>query len=129
MVKKRNQSGYVAVVLLVFVVVATVIATAALAMSMANLASVSAYKEGNEAMVVAQSGAENALLRLLRDPSYTGEVLTVGTGTATITVTSTASSSAITSVGVMGTKKRKVQVDVSQNSGVMSVTSWVEVYN
>lgn len=127
--KTKTQNGYVAVMLLVFVVVSLVISTAALTMSMANLAGVSTYEQGTEALIVAQSGVENALLRLLRDPTYAGETLVVGEGTATVTVVSTASTSAITSVGVMGTKKRKIQVNVSQNAGVMSVTSWAEVYN
>ncbi len=126
---QANSVGYVAVVLLVFVVVGVIIATAALAMSMANLAAVSAYEQGAEAMLVAQSGAENALLRLLRDPSYTGEVLSVGEGTATITVTGDTTSSTVVSVGVRGTKKRKIQVEVNRSSGVMSITSWAEVYN
>lgn len=125
----QQHSGYVAVVLLIFVVAATVIATAALGMTMANLASVSTYEEGAEAMTVAQSGAENAVLRLLRDPSYTGETLVIGSGTATVTASSTASTSAITSVGVMGSKKRKVQVNLTRISGVLTVTSWAEVYN
>jgi steroid 5-alpha reductase family enzyme len=127
--KHQQNQGYVAVVLLIFVVVGTVIATAALGMSIANLSGVRSYEEGSEALTVAQSGAENALLRLLRDPNYLGEVLPVGSGTATITVTNDGSNAVITSVGVMGTKKRKIQVEVSQNAGVMSVTSWREVYN
>lgn len=127
--RQLSSPGYVAVVLLVFVVVAVIISTAAMAMSMANLAGVSAYEQGAEALIVAQSGAENALLRLLRDPSYSGEVLPVGDGTATVIVTGDETAATILAVGVVGTKKRKIEVEVERTMGVMSITSWLEVYN
>lgn len=117
-----------AVLLLVFVAVSVVIASAAMAMSIATLQSVSVYTQGNEALSIAQSGAENALIRLLRDPTYTNETLTVGAGTATITVTGTTPQT-ITVIGAVGTKKRKIQLTVTRTSGILSVTSWAEVYN
>lgn len=128
MTKIKYQSGYMAVLLLVFVAVSVVIASAAMAMSIATLQSVSVYTQGNEALSIAQSGAENALIRLLRDPTYTNETLTVGAGTATITVTGTTPQT-ITVIGAVGTKKRKIQLTVTRTSGILSVTSWAEVYN
>lgn len=80
-----------------------------------------------DALIVAESGAENALLRLLRDPSYTGETLTVGGGTATITVTGTTSKT-ILSQGRVGGSVRTVQVVTQTVDGILSVASWSEVY-
>lgn len=122
------QGGYLAVTLLVFVVASIIIITASVSMSIANLQAVSAYEEGTEAYTVAEAGAENALLRLLRDPSYSGETLTVGTGTSTITVSGT-NPQTIRSVGVVGTKKRTLQVVVDRTNGLISITSWNEVYD
>lgn len=126
--RTTSTGGYTAIILLVFVVVSVIMATAAVSMSIANLTAVSVYEQGTEAMAVAQSGAENALLRLLRDPSYTGETLTVGSGTATITVTGTNPQTVLVT-GVVGTKKRKVQLTVDRTNGIVNVTSWSEVYN
>jgi hypothetical protein len=122
-----SQKGYLAVTLLVFVVVSVVIATAAIGMSIANLQAVSAYEQSAEALLVAQSGIENALIRLLRDPSYTGETLTVGTGTATITVTGTNPQTVI-SKGVLGTKQRTLRAIVDRTNGIVSVTSYSETF-
>lgn len=127
---KRNQyqGGYLAVVLLVFVVVSVVISTAAISVSIANLGAVSTYEQGTEAMIVAESGAENAIMSLIRNPNYTGETLTVGTGTATISVSGTSTAPIITSVGAIGTKKRTIQVDIDRSTGIVSVTAWREVF-
>lgn len=123
-----KQEGYIAIVLLIFVVVSVVIATAAVGVSISNLMSVSAYEQGIEALGVAESGVENAIIRLIRDPTYTGETLVIGTNSAEITITGT-NPQTIRSVGSAGTKKRTFQVVVDRTSGILSVTSWAEVYN
>lgn len=125
---KNHTSGYIAVVLLVFVVVSVIMATAAVNVSIANLSAVSDYEQGTQAMAVAQSGAENGLLRLIRDPSYTGETLTVDQGTAEISVTGTNPQTMVV-VGNLGTKKRTLRLSIDRTDGVVNVTSWQEVYN
>jgi hypothetical protein len=79
------------------------------------------------AFQVAESGAENAIIRLLRDPNYTGETLTVGTGTAVITVTGTTTKTIISS-GTNGSYLRKVQIVVGYVNNVLTISSWEEVY-
>lgn len=123
-----QQAGYMSMILLVFVVVSVVISTAAVSMSIASFAAVSTYEQGTEALSVAESGAENALILLIRNPNYTGETLTVGTGQAVVTVTGT-NPQTIRSIGTVGTKKRTVELIVDRTSGIVSVTSWKEVFN
>lgn len=123
---KASESGQALVMLLAFMAVAITLTTAATVISIANSQSTSKYTLGQEALRYAEAGADNALLRLIRNPSYVGETLPVSTGTATITV-SGSNPKTIISEGVSAGFRRKVQVTATQINNVLSVTSWVEV--
>ncbi len=85
--KKKNQSGQTIILLLIYVLVAMIVTSAAVAVTIVNSQATDKVYQGTTAFDVAESGAETAMLKLLRDPSYTGETLTVNNGTATITIT------------------------------------------
>ena len=76
-----------------------------------------------DAYYVAESGAENALMRLLRDPNYSGETMAVGVNNAIVTVVG----NRITSNGHVNNLTKKIQVDVSYNDNQMVITSWKEI--
>jgi hypothetical protein len=126
MKKLHRQSGQTLVALLAFMATAIIITTGAAAVTVANLQSATEYSRGEQALQVAESGVDNALLRLVRDPAYTGETLTVGSGTATITVSGSPSYT-ITSVGRVGDFRRTLQVSATRTNNVVSITSWSEV--
>ncbi len=122
----KDRSGQTLVTLLVFIVVATAVTSTAVAVLINTTRSSSIIGQSITATQIADSGAENALLRLLRNPNYTGETLTVGNGTATITV-SGSNPKTINSIGKIGDFQKTVQVIVTYNN-TMSVTSWNYVY-
>lgn len=122
-----DQSGQALVTLLFFVILAIIIVSAAVAIVMTNALSGSRMQEGFNAYSIAESGAENALLRLDRNLNYTGETLPVDGGTATITATGT-NPVTILSVGTANGAIKKVQVVVNINNGQLSIVSWKEVY-
>lgn len=122
-----NQQGQALVTLLFFVVLAITIISAAVAIVMANALSASRMQEGFSAYSIAESGAENALLRLDRNLNYTGETMTVDGGTATITATGT-NPVTILSIGTANNAIKKIQVVVNINNGQLSIVSWKEVY-
>jgi hypothetical protein len=121
----HKQSGQMLVALLSFMAVALTLTTAVTIVTLTNALTASKYSLGQDALAVAEAGADNALLRLERDPTYTGETLTVGSGTATITVSGT-SPKTITSVGQSSTFRRTIVVTATQTNNVLAVTSWVE---
>lgn len=123
---KRKQSGQALVALLAFMATAVTLTTAATMVTVANVQSTSRYGLGQEALELAETGADNALLRLQRDPAYAGETLTLANGTATITV-SGSSPKTITVVGKSGNFRRTVQVVAAVSGTVLTVTSWDEV--
>lgn len=122
----QNSAGSMLISLMIFVVISLTIVTAAVLLVVDNTVTSSNQQIGASALSVAESGAENALLRLLRDPSYTGEVITVGDGQAAITVTGS-NPLVITSVGTVSTFQRTVQVSATRVNGVLTVTSWNEI--
>jgi|SRR3989344_1583828 len=122
------RSGQALVILLVFSAITLTIIAAATTVNIINSSASSWVEQGEVAYNVAESGIENALIRLLRDPAYTGETLTVGDGTATITVSGTDPVYTVTSTGVIGSFNRRIRAVAQFTGGVMSVTSWTETY-
>ncbi len=127
MKRLKNNSGQTLIVLMVFMVVAITVISAAVVVTIVNSQSTSKFSQGEVAFAIAESGAENALMRLLRDPYYAGETLTIGNGTAIINVSGNDASRVVTSTGKNGSYTRKVQVTSSYNNNVLTIVSWKEI--
>ncbi len=119
----KHTRGQALVVLLVFMLVGLTITTAAVIMVIVNSRAATTFSQSVVAQGIAESGAENALLRILRDPSYAGETLTIGDGSATVEVTGT-QDKIITSQGSIGTFIRTTVVGAHIENEVLTVTSW-----
>lgn len=115
------------VTLLIFMIIALTMTLAATSIVIVNSLSAQAVDQANVAYMVAESGIENALFRLLRDPNYAGETLTVGTGTALVTAVG-AQAKTITSKGTVGNFSRTLQVTATYNNYTLTVTSWKEIF-
>lgn len=123
---RKHQNGQALVALLVFMSMALTLTAAATTVVLIGLRSTTVVGLGEESLMYAESGADNAMLRLLRDPSYGGETLTVGAGTVTITISGTGTTRTIIAEGVSGTSKRTVRVDVTLQNNTLTITSWSE---
>lgn len=123
----RDQSGQTLVALLSFMTVAITITTAATLITVESIKTTTIYSIGNTALSLAETGAENALLRLARDPAYSGESLNIAGGTAIISISPSLPSKTITSEAVVGDTRRKVQVQVTLANNQVTITSWKEV--
>ncbi len=124
---KKNQQGQALVILLVFMVVAIIMTTMAVALVSINATAASQVEQGDMALKLAESGADNALLRLMRSPAYSGtETFTLGSGQVTATVSGT-NPIIIMSEGRQGTFVRTASVSASFVNTVLTVHSWREV--
>lgn len=121
------QSGQALAALVIFSAVGMVVLTATVAAAITSTQQVSSFDRSHEALYIAESGAENALYRILRDPSYTGETLTVGEGTAQITVSGSGPIT-ITATGTVAGFQRTVVVTAGYTNYVLSVTEWQEQF-
>lgn len=123
----KLSAGQALVSLIAFMAFGMVITSAAVTMTIVNSRSTDTYSTGNEVLAIAEVGADNAVLRILRNPNYVGEPpLTIGSGTATITV-SGGSTKTITSEGVGSGIRRKVEVVGTFTNNVFIITSWKEI--
>jgi hypothetical protein len=119
-------SGQALITLLFFVIIGIMITSAAVILIVVNSLSTTRIEQGEMVYYIAESGMENALMRILRDPSYTGETLPVGNGSAVITVAGDISTKHATSAATLGNYKRTISVEVSYTNNVMTVLSWKE---
>src|SRR3990167_6112050 len=120
------KTGQALVTLLVFIATETIITAAATTVTLINSQTTGKFAQGESALSIAQAGADNAILRILRDPNgiYTGEgPITIGSGTATITV-SGSSVKTITSEGKDGNFIRKIQIVGTFVNNTFTVSSW-----
>ena len=124
----RSQAGQTLVTLLVFTIVAITITSAAVVIILTNSAGTSRLEQGTNTYYSAESGAENALLRLLRDPNYTGETLPVGDASVLISVTNIGNTYTITSDATLGNFKRNIEVTATFVNNILTVDSWKEVF-
>jgi len=107
-----------ALITLIFIsMIGITVAAGAIMLVYINSQSGLKIQEGNSAYQIAQSGAENALLRLLRDPGYTGETgLLIGNGIVDISVSSESGSYIATASGSVGRFTRRIQINAHYNS-------------
>jgi|SRR3989338_1963490 len=123
----KQKKGQALLMLLVFSVIGLLVGSAATTLILVNSSNVQKSQAGLTTLQIAESGMENALIRILRNPNYQGETLTIGQGTATITVTGSGPFT-LTSIGSIGNFSRTIQVIADYNNNILTVTSWREVY-
>lgn len=128
-INKIKQKGQALVTIIIFMLIASIITSAAVAVVITNSVGSSKFQQGIIAKSIAESGIEEALLQLLRNPNYTGtpvgQPLSVGNGNVVVTVNGTI----ITSTGTYKNFIRKIQVNASYNSSnQLVISNWKESY-
>lgn len=123
---RNNQKGQSIVVLLFFIMTAMTVTAAAAYIIGANSLSSSRHQVGEAARTGAEAGVEKALVELLRNPDYTGEVLEIGNVSASIGVTGSQLKT-ITSVGESSGSFKTIEVVVNYDNNVLIPVSWREV--
>ena len=122
-----SNPGQALVSLLFFMVIAIMVTSAAVVILANNSLTTSKNEQGTIAFYFAESGIENALLRLMRNPNYSGETLPIGEGNAVIQVTP-GNPIVITSTGINGNSVRKIQAQVAYSNYLLNMVSWKEIY-
>src|SRR5258708_4721129 len=124
----KSQSGQALITLLIFVVVATMIIAGAVAVTVINIQSSSKFAQGEKALRTTESGVEEVLIRLLRDPNYgsTPFNLPLNGETLSVTITTVSSTKTIDVFCTTCTFKRKIEV-VATYTNKMVVNSWREI--
>jgi hypothetical protein len=125
MIKRLNQSGQTLIALLIFMMIAMTVTLAATAVAIINIQSTNSFASGDAALNNAESGVEEALVQLERNPSYPGGSLAIDNGSATITVSGSGPLT-IVSVGASGSFRRTVTATATYTANVLTLTNWSE---
>ncbi len=122
-----RQQGQAMILVLFVMVIGILITTGATYTLLSTLQTTTLSEVGSEALIGAESGLENGILRFIRDPSYTGETMIINSDqTATITVTP-GPPITITSTSVVGAVVRRMQATVQYTDGILIVLTWQEL--
>jgi len=122
----KSQKGQALITLIFFVLISVTIASGAIIMIAVNSTSLVKLQEGNISYNVAEAGIENAILRVIRDPSYAGETLPVGNATVLITVTGS-NPKTIKAVATNGNFMRTVETQMTLTTGFYTLSGWKEI--
>lgn len=128
--KKNLKSGQALIVLLVLMAVMIMVTSVSVVLMLVNSQNASVAQIGDEAIGAAESGVENALILMLRDPyGYTGEELNLPNGaTVKTNISSGDFPKIITATGSAGYIKRTLEVGVLYNDNKLSISRWRENY-
>jgi hypothetical protein len=126
---KKIQHGQALIMMLFFALIGITVITSAVFIIITNSQGSSKVQQSTVAYSIAQSGAENAMLQLLRNPGYQGETMTIGDGTATIQVSSNSGTFTIISTGQSGNFIKKVQVTGAYQNYIINFSPIKEIYN
>jgi len=121
-----NQKGQALVSIVVLAAAAAVIAAGAAltAISLSKTAALS--KDSDKVYYLAESGAEEALLALLRDPTYTGNNQKLDNTSVVISVTGI-NQKTIVSEASNNNVKRRIEVLAQFTNNILTITSWKEI--
>ncbi len=125
---KPNNSGIALISVIIVCTVAMIVIVAGLTLSTTTSQSNTRFIHGGRALLLAETGAENALLRLLRDPNYQGEVLNLPDGTAKIEVTQANGVQHVLITGSTEFSSRQIDIKISYDHGMMKIDSWRESF-
>lgn len=116
------KKGQALIVLLVLMTVMIMVTSVSVVLVLVNSQNASTAQMGEEALGAAESGVENALISMLRDPyGYSGDGfgVTVSPGNFPKIITATGSSNYI---------RRTLEVGVLYNDNRLSISYWRENY-
>jgi len=125
------NKGQAALTLIFFALVAMIITSAAVMAIVNNNLTQSKMEQSLKAYTAAETGTENALLKLLRQPDYQGEAFNIDQNT-TVTVTlepiENSSQIIIISQGQVGQINRQIKTIIDYNDNVLQVVSTDDIH-
>lgn len=125
----NDQRGAAALLMIVVIAAAAVsLVTSVVLSGIDDLEQGFSSQVGQDTILTAESCVEEAILRTVRDASYTGGTLTVGQGSCVFTVTGgPCGNCTIVSEATNLDYTRTIEADISVAGATVSVTRWEEV--
>lgn len=120
------KTGHTLILMLVFVAIFLIITTSVIVAGINSMQSVGHLSSGQSSTLLAESAIEEAMLRLLRNPSHGNFALTMGDGTATINIVGVESKTIDIIANVAGYVRKK-RVVAEYANGVLQIISQTQI--
>jgi len=124
--KHNTQKGSALLAIIVISAIATTIFTAASTSLLGQLIQSNTSTNSAKSYLFAESGVEDAILNLLRNPDYAGGTLILDSKDITIVVTGT-NPKTITVTVEFNNTKRTLSVTALYSENNLQITSWREI--
>lgn len=124
--RTAKKPGHILVVILVLMVVGITIVAMSLALVISTTQSLGGAMTADRVHAAAEGGIENAILKLLRDPTYTGEEMIVDDLPVTLAVTR-GTQTVIVATAESGAFTQRYRVVLERISGVLTIISWQQI--
>lgn len=124
--KHNTQKGSALLAIIVISAIVTTIFTAASSSLLGQLIQSNTSTNSAKSYLLAESGVEDAILNLLRNPNYAGGTLTLDSNDITIVVTGTNPKTIAVTVEFNNTK-RTLAVTALYSENNLQITSWREI--
>jgi hypothetical protein len=114
----------------VFISIAMIIISAMVTIIASNSILNSINQQSLQVKQAAENGIENALLNLLRNPAYTGEILdaTLNGYLTVVTVSGDSINKTITSTSAASNYQWKIISKINYNENILTIISWQDSY-
>jgi len=124
----NNTSGQILTSVLVFMAFGLSVVALSATLTIINMQNTAKLAQSEQASNYAEAGAEESVLRLIRDPSYNGGDLSIATdATITIQVVANGDDRTITSTATYNGFTKKVLAQVHLANGKVSLVSWKQI--
>lgn len=124
--KMKGNQGQALLPVLIIMVVVLILGAAVLDLSISGLLVSSYFQEGEATLMATEGALENGLLRILRNPSYSGESLQVGDASCIISI-SGQSPVVMNASCDSGRAIRRLQAEINFVAGEMIVDNILEI--
>jgi len=122
-----NKSGQILTSVIVFMAFGLSVIALSSVLTIINIQSTAKNSESTKTLSYAEAGAEEAILRLVRDPGYSGGTLLIDDVSVLVVVTGDAVNKTISSTAAYNGFTKKIEAAVSLADSKVSLLSWKQV--
>jgi hypothetical protein len=124
--RKKTQPGQILVSVIIFMALGLTVIAMSAALTVINLQNTMKYSESAKALSYAEAGAEEGILRLIRDPTYSGGTLPLDAISVTISVVTNGTNKDVTSTAIYNGFTKKILARISLVGDKATLLSWDE---
>lgn len=123
----KNERGQILTSVIVFMAFGLSVIALSSVLTIINIQNTAKNSQSVQALNYAEAGAEEAVLRMIRDPAYPGGALLIDEVSVSIGVAGDAANKTVTSTASYTGFTKKIRVTVSLANNKLTLISWKQV--